>query len=75
MNHSLTVFLGAQKVFFSFFFLVEKNILKETKNKNGKKFRLKVQLEVLLELELDVQLEVSRFPQGIGERRKRTPAI
>ena len=68
MNHSLTVFLGAQKVFFCG---GEKHI---KKNKNGKKFQLKVQLEVLLELELelDVQLEVSRFPQGIGERRKRT---
>ena len=73
MNHSLTVFLGAQKVFFLFFFLVEKNIIKETKNKNGKKFQLEGQHEVLLELELelDVQIEVSRFPQGIRERRKR----
>ena len=76
MNHSLTVFFSVRRSFFCFvfvifFFLVEKNIIKQTKNKNGKKF----QLEVLLEHELELELEVSGFPEGIGERKKRTPAM
>ena len=47
MNHSLTVFFSVQKFFFSlFFFSGTENIIKQTKNKNGKKFVLGVQLEV-----------------------------